>query len=233
MKISNNHALIQRNKKISQFVLFFSLALLILGVLWSLTSPTVTQTTFSYVILIPAYLLVQISIYMANRWGRSPRPDEIVVQSLKGLPDQYTLYNYNAGVPHLLVGPAGLWIIKPYHQSGEISFNEEKNRYDQRGGANFISKLFAQEGLTNIAKDTKTYLRQFNNHIQRNQIALDASPKIINIFYSEKAYVIARNAPEPTMHSSKLKEYIRSQAKQKNLSDVEIKKITKFLPEPQ
>lgn len=232
MKISNNHRLIQRNKKISQIVLYFSLALLILGLLWSLTSPDVTQTTFAYAILIPAYILVQVSIYMANKWGRSPRPDEIIAQSLKGLTDQFTLYNYNTGVPHLLVGPAGLWIIKPYHQSGEITFNTEKNKYEQRGGANFISKLFAQEGLTNIEHDSGIFTRQFESFKKNNQISITHQPSFVNIFYSAKAEVIARNAPEVTLHATKLKEFIRSQAKQKYLSDDEIRTIREQLPVP-
>lgn len=223
MNISNNTKLINRNKKISQAVLYMSLAILVLGLVWSLTSPTVPQTQFSYLVLIPAYLLVQVSIYMANRWGRSPRPDEIIAQSLKGLPDQYSLYNYNAGVPHLLVGPAGVWIIKAYHHSGEISFDADKGKYRQKGGPFIISKLFAQESLPDILHDSRLSKRQFNAFVEKNQLKLSVEPRVANIFYSEKADMMARNAPEPTMNSEKFKDFIRSQAKQNPMSNDVIK----------
>jgi hypothetical protein len=232
MKISNNNHLIQRNKKISQIVLYSALALLVIGLIWSFTGADMTQYTIAYLILIPAYILVQISIYLANKWGRSPRPDEIIGLSLKGLNDQYTLYNYNTGVPHLLVGPAGIWIIKPYHQYGTITFNPEKKRYEQKGGANFIAKLFGQEGLTNIEHESKIALRDFEIYIKKNNIAMNMDPKIVNVFYFEKADINAKNAPEITIHCEKLKEMIRGQAKINPLKDEAINQIRKQLPAP-
>jgi len=232
MKISNNYPLIQKNKKISQIVLYASLALLVIGLVWSFTGADITQYTLAYLILIPAYLLVQVSIYLANKWGRSPRPDEIIEQSLKGLNDQYTLYNYNAGVPHLLVGPAGIWIIKPYYQFGTISYNSDKDRYEQKGGANFIAKLFGQEGITDILRESKNALRDFEAFKQKTKISIDIKPKIVNIFYSEKAEVLAKNAPEATIHSNKLKDMVRSQAKTSPLKDEKINQIRQQLPDP-
>jgi hypothetical protein len=232
MKISNNNKLIKRNKRISQIVLYSALALLVIGLIWSFTGADMTQYTIAYLILIPAYILVQISIYLANKWGRSPRPDEIIGLSLKGLNDQYTLYNYNTGVPHLLVGPAGIWIIKPYHQYGTITFNPENKRYEQKGGANFIAKLFGQEGLTNIGHESKIVLRDFEIYKKNNNITINLEPKIVNVFYFEKAYINAKNAPEITIHSEKLKEMIRGQAKINPLKDEAINQIRKQLPAP-
>jgi len=232
MKISNNTKLINRNKKISQYVLFLSLAILVIGLIWSLTSSTVLSPQFSYLVLIPAYLLVQVSIFLANRWGRSPRPDEILINSLKGLPDQYTLYNYNAGVPHLLVGPAGLWIIKPYYHSGEITYDSAKGKFLQKGGPFFISKLFAQESLPDLIHESKQMKRVFTNFIQKGDIKIAQEPKIVNIFYSEKAEVLANSAPEPTMNAVKLKNFIRGQAKQNPMADLKVKEITDQLPSP-
>jgi FtsH-binding integral membrane protein len=85
MRISNNQKFIDRNKKISQIILYSALGLLVLGFVWSLKNTNVEQNLTAYYILIPAYLLVQVAISMANKWGRSPRPDEIIALSLKGL----------------------------------------------------------------------------------------------------------------------------------------------------
>ncbi len=230
MNVSSNSKLIERNKKISQIVLYSSLALLTLGFLWSFTNPNTSQATLSYFILIPAYILVQVSIYMANKWGRSPRPDEIIVNSLKGLNNQYYLFNYTTDVPHLLVGPAGIWIIKPYHHSGEISYNSDKKRYEQKGGPGFITKLFAQESLPNIERESKMYLADYQSYMQKNHLAIERSPQVVNLFFSEKAQINAKNAPELCIHADKFKEYLRQAAKKISLSDEEIKRILDQIP---
>ncbi len=232
MKVSNNYALIQKNKKLSQIVLYASLLLLVVGLIWSFSGADISQYATAYLILIPAYLLVQVSISLANKWGRSPRPDEIIEQSLKGLNDQYTLYNYNTGVPHLLVGPAGIWIIKPYYQSGTISYNSDKKRYEQKGGANFIAKLFGQEGLTDILRESKNALNNYDVYNNKMKINLDERPRIVNIFYSEKADILAKNAPEVTIPANKLKDMLRSQSKISPLKDEKINQLRRQLPEP-
>jgi hypothetical protein len=231
MRISNNNALIKRNKKISQIVLYSALGLLTLSFLWSLNNQNTNLST-SYLILIPSYILVQVAIHMANRWGRSPRPDEIVVSSMKGLNDQYSVYNYSTGVNHLLVSPAGLWIIKPYHQSGSITYNPEKERFEQKGGGNFIIKLFAQEGLPNIEHGAEKALRDYHKYLNDNNIKIDIEPKVVNLFYSDKAEVSANNAPILTLPAGKFKDFLRKTAKKKSISETDLKKITDQLPEP-
>ncbi len=231
MRISNNNQYIQRNKKISQVVLYSALGLLVLGFIWSLKNTDATKATISYLILIPAYILVQVAITMANRWGRSPRPDEIIVSSLKGLNNQYSLYNFSAGVQHLLVGPAGIWIIKPYYHSGQISYNPAKNRYEQKGGPGFISKMFAQESIPAIERESKNVLDEYYAYLKNKKIDIQAEPKIVNFYYSEKVDLHANNAPELNIQADKFKDYLRQAAKKAVLSDEQIKKITDQLPQ--
>lgn len=230
MNIVNNEKLINRNKKISQIILYAALGLLVVGIFWSISNPTSSQVTFSYIILIPAYILVQISIYMTNRWGRSPRPDEILEQSLKGLDDKYTLYNFSTGVPHMLVGPSGIQILKPFHHYGEIRYDTDKEKYVQEGGPNFIGKLFAQESLPNITRENKLLKTDLEKYFKKMSASPFDEPEIINVFYSEKADVNARSAPNLTLHADKLKDSIRKKAKQKNLDQKEIDKFRGMLP---
>jgi len=230
MKIIRNQTKIQRNKTISQGVLYLSMAILLIGFLWSITDPDSVQITLSYGLIAIAYILVQVSLYMANKWGRSPRPDEIVENSLKGLNDQFTLYNYTTPIPHLLVGPAGIWILMPYYHSGEIRFNPEKMRYEQRGGPNFLSKWFAQESLPNIMEESKTQKIKLYRYFQTLNLGEPHHVSVANIFYSEKAEVMGKNAPEVTVRNDKLKDIIRSKAKTLNLKDEFLDPIREILP---
>jgi hypothetical protein len=220
MKICINNKLINRNKKIAQLTLYFSLALLAVGFIWTIRNPEPSKATVGYLILVPSYLLVQVSIYLANRWGKSPRPDEIVTQALKGLDDKFTLYTYSTGVPNLLIGPIGILIINPYHHSGEISYDVEKKRYVQKGGPNFLSKYFSQEGLPNITKNSKSLKAKLLLYFSKNKIQNTEEPQIINIFSSENVVLNTKNAPEIALKSEKLKDYIRKTKKnRKNICE--------------
>lgn len=229
MKIYSNHKLIKRYKRISQIVLYSSLGLLVISLLWSINNPDFSDVSVSYLILIPAYMLIQLSTYLANRWGRSPRPDEIVAAQLKGLNNEYTLFNYEIGVPHLLLGPSGLHIIKPYYQQGKIIFNEEKERIEQKGGTHILAKLFAQESIPNILRDSKNEKKDLLAFLQKNSIETDLQPEVINIFYSEEADVHADDAPEITIHANKLKDIIRKMAKNKNFQKEDLQNLKEKL----
>jgi hypothetical protein len=232
MKIINNQKLIKKKKTISQVILYFSMAMLTLGFLWSLSDSNKSNMTYAYLILIPAYLLVQVSIFMANKWGRSPRPDEIVASALKGMNNQYALYNYMTDVPHLLVGPAGIFLIIPYYQSGVISFNPDKQRYEQKKGPNFFSRTFAQEGIPNIEKEDIDLVKVYRGYLQKNQIAIEANPQVVNLFYSDKVELRTDNAPVANLTPDKFKDFLRQSAKKGSLSDEAIKNITDQLPAP-
>ena len=233
MKLSINYKLIERNKKIAQITLFASLALLTIGFIWTLRNSEPAKSLIGYLILIPAYLLVQISIFMANRWGKSPRPDEIVVQALKGLDNRYTLYNFTTGVPHLLIGPIGIWIINPYHHKGKISYNLEKNRYLQKGGPNFIAKYFAQDGLPNITREVFSLKKDLTKYFDKNSIQIDEEPIIVNLFYSDDIILLTNNAPEINLKSDKIKVFIRKHVKKANIPPEKIEKLRSQLPKPQ
>jgi hypothetical protein len=143
MKIVSNPKKIQRYYKIGLYTSLGSLVFLFIAVGLTLTM-NVDLTIYSFIAMLLGLILSQVGVYFANRWGKSPRVDERITQSLKGLDDRFTLYHYAAPVPHLLTGPAGVWVLVPQYQAGTITF--EKNRYKQHG-VNLFSKLVGQEGL--------------------------------------------------------------------------------------
>lgn len=142
MKIVTNERLIRRNSRIAQISMVAGLLVLAGGMYISFRQPE--QFGLSMAALLVGFSLSQIGIYFSNRWGRRPRPDELLNQALKGLDNRHTIYHYIKPVSHLLVGPSGIWVLLPMHQRGTISYS--KGRYRQRGG-NLYLKIFAQEGL--------------------------------------------------------------------------------------
>ena len=131
MKIVSNNKLIRRNKKVGNYTTIGSLVILGLGLYLSFANPQDPNLfTYSLVCLLVGFLLSQVGIFFGNRWGRSPRPDELLNSSLKGLDDKYTLYHYITRVSHLLIGPAGIWVLFPYQQQGMITYNPQKMRWN-------------------------------------------------------------------------------------------------------
>jgi formate hydrogenlyase subunit 3/multisubunit Na+/H+ antiporter MnhD subunit len=86
MKVITNERLIKRNARIGQIATFGGLLVLIGGLVITYRNPA--YASLSWVALIGGFALSQIGMYFGNRWGRHPRPDELVDQGLKGLNDQ-------------------------------------------------------------------------------------------------------------------------------------------------
>lgn len=228
MKIITNPELIKRNRQIGQITTI--VALVVLGIGLYISFAVQSMVTYSFMALIVGFLLSQIGIYFTSRWGRSPRPDESLDAALKGLDDKYALYHYRTPVSHLLVGPAGIWILLPYSQKGTITYDDSKHRWKQKGGSTFL-KIFSQEGLGRPDLDAKSASDNLKNFFQKE--FTDANmPQIQTalVFVEPGTDVEAQDAPLPTLAADKLKDFIRRQAKQDPLQLEQIKLIQASLP---
>lgn len=81
MKVITNDRLIKRNARIGQIATFGGLIVLIGGLVITYRNPA--YASLSWVALIAGFALSQVGLYFGNRWGRHPRPDELVDQGLK------------------------------------------------------------------------------------------------------------------------------------------------------
>ncbi len=223
MKIVTNEKLIKRNSAIGKYSGFISLAILGGGLYISFQKPDLVWLSMTALIL--GFIISQTSMYYVNRWGRSPRPDEALNAALKGLDDRYTLYHYTTPTPHLLVGPAGVWVLLPYYHTGTIIYDQEKERWRRKGG-NLYLRFFAQDTIGRPSKDITFETEAVKKSLSKIP-AFEAPP--INaalIFTSESAKVEAENAPAPTMHALQLKKFIRKLAKSsESLSMVDVQTI--------
>ena len=230
MKISINDNLIRRNKLISQIMLYMAIGLIVLGLILSFTNINNANVFLSYLVLLPAYIFMQINVFMANKWGKNPRLDQIITNSLKGLDNSYNVYHYTTGVSHLLVGPAGIWIIKPYHQYGTISYDEQKKKYKQKGGGNFLSKFFALDAVPDIERETKIQLADLEKYMDKIGVKHYPKPIVANVFYKKEASLQTQNAPHLSLRIEKLKDVIRQNAKRNPVDSNSLDKIKEYLP---
>lgn len=232
MNIVTNISLIRRNARIAQITMFGGLAVLAAGMFLTFKQPE--QVSLSFAALMVGFILSQIGIYFQNRWGRSPRPDEQLNDSLKGLDSKYTLYHYTTPVPHLLVGPGGVWVLLPRQQRGQITYS--KNRYRQKGGGLLQSylKLFAQEGIGRPDLDIQSEKDTLRKFLEK-QLPEDVKIPDIQaalVFTNKSAEVDiheGENLPAETVVLGKLKDTIRKSVKVKQLSPERVKQIQDLL----
>lgn len=228
MKIVTNTKLIQRNKKIGSITTFVALGILAIGLFYSFSKPE--QITITFGALLLGFLLSQIGIYYTSRWGRSPRPDELLTSALKGLEDKYVLYHYKAGVPHLLIGPAGIWGLIPVNAGGTITFDINRMRFRQKGG-NFYFKLFGQESIGRPETEAQYIASDFAKFAKRNfpEIELPEIQTVL-VFTNKKVELEIDESPIPAVTLEKLKDFIRKRSKEKSAPINLIHQIQEALP---
>jgi len=228
MKIITNDRLIRRNSRLGQIASLAGLLILVGGMYVSFTQQELYG--LAWVALLLGFALSQLGLYYGNRWGRRPRPDEHLSLALKSMDDRNSLYHYLTPVPHLLVGPSGVWVLIPFHQIGKITYT--KGRYKQQGG-NFLQRylrLFAQEGLGRPDIDAPSEAQAIQRYFKKELPELEpVEVRPVLVFTSEKVELEVEDAPIPTVPLKKLKETIRKSAKETPLGPLTLKMIQDHL----
>jgi len=229
MEIIINESLIRRNARIGQITSIVGLLVLAGGMYISFARPELFN--ISLLALLLGFALSQIGIYFGNRFGRHPRPDESLDLALKGLDGRYTMYHYKTPASHLLVGPSGIWVLSPRSTRGLITYNESRRRFAQKGG-NLYLKIFAQESLGRPDMEINGEIEGITRFLKQRMPEKEL-PEVqaALVFTNEATEVDADNAPLPTMHIKKLKEFIRKTAKGESLSPASLNEINAALSE--
>jgi hypothetical protein len=229
MNIYRNEKVIKRNARIAQFATLGGLAVLAGGMFISFRYPE--QFAISLGALLLGFILSQVGIFYSNRWGRRPRPDELIDQSLKGLDKKYALYHYVTPVSHLLVGPSGIWILLPYYQRGTITF--AKGRWQQKGG-NLYLKIFAQEGLGRPDLEVSGETASLHDYLKKRLPEEEIPPvQAALVFTNPKVSIDIPEEEQPPAEAiaiKDLKELIRKSGKGKGLTMDKVKILQNALP---
>jgi hypothetical protein len=230
MKIIKNEKLINRNKQIGQWTSIG--ALVVLGVGMYVSFNRTDLFAYSVAALLVGFTLTQIGMYMGNRYGRSPRPDEKLDAGLKGLQNEFVIYHYIAPASHLLIGPAGIWVLLPYHQRGQATF--KKNRWHMSGGG-FLQgymRIFGQENIGRPEIEMDGEVNAVKKYLAK-QMSESEIPEInaMMVFTSDGVEInAAEETPIPAMKLKEMKEFFRKKAKEKSLSATQLAAVKAALP---
>ncbi len=208
MKLVRNEKHISRNKLIGRILTFTSLGILGLGLYFAFKKE-MTLILYSYVCLIVGFILTQIGLNFVNRYGRSPRYDEVFGTAFQKLRHDYTYYVYTTPLPMLLLGPCRLWMPIPVNATGEISFVDGKWVHKTR---NRIQKMMGQDSVGKPDREVAEASAALSKYLIEKGVPADLHPElkpIMVVYLKETQLGDVSKAPYPVVEMEDLKRYIR------------------------
>lgn len=206
MVILRDEARIARLRRMSKYLSFTGMAALLVGLVLVFTG---VENAFLYqlIALAVGWLLSQVGIYLAHRYLRSPRPDEVLDEALKGVARNGRLYHYMLPAPHVLLLPTGVVILVAKWQGGNISVDGDKWRQKGLG----LRKFFGQEQLGNPTKEAEIMVEAMANYIRKHAPEVEELPIATLIVFTSKGAreLDLKRSRIPAMHYTKVKGYLR------------------------
>ena len=228
MRIIDNDLLYTRNARLGFYANVLGTLLVVMAAYFLFAQE---QPSFGlyFGLLLGGIIFLQIGLYF-GRWAR--RPDQVLNQALKGLDNSYTIYHHQAGVSHLLIGPAGVWILIPKHTSGRIAYNKDEQSWRTSGG-NVFSRIYrwlTQERVGRPHIEAMFEAADLDRYLQKkwqDQQALHVQAVIA--FVNEEAEVEAGDSPVPATTLKNLRKAILSGEKAGELNKDRVQKLNAAL----
>jgi len=213
MKIVRNERYIEKRKVWSKYLsiagfIFLATGFVVLFIDQQSFNPLMLQTTA----LILGWLLSQAGLYFAHRFFRTPRPDEVLDRALRGTFRDATLYHYHLPAPHVLLTKSGPIVFNLKYQGGKISADGER----WRQGGSIFKRWFGQEGIGRPHQETEQLTAALASYINNEaRVILDLNIAAMIVFTGKNHDLLdVENASIPSMHYSKVKGYLNSNAGQ-------------------
>ncbi len=212
MKVIVNQNLVRRNQWWTKTTFYISMVILIFGIIFSFTARLVSYGNLIFVVIILAggYIMLRVNGILSARWGTSPRPDELLSSSLKGLPNEFTLFLFVKDLSYLLLGPNGAWIFELYNTTSRVIYSKASNKWRIKKQGNFIKRLFNSELFSDPNKDVRFFRSVWETvHSKILDHAEGIEPQFILVFTNPEVQLDTLESPFPTIKIDKLKEFIR------------------------
>lgn len=216
MKIHIDQKKIDRRAALGRVLIGAGLASFVIGLIISFVRPEQIPIVLGTALI--GLILSQGGNVIFSRWGRSPRMDEIIGDAFKGLDDSYALFHYAFGVNHFLVGPAGVHLISPRPEEGDITF--ENGEWWQELPKRGLLRRGGLRSLGDLEKPTARDRGKLEDALKQvvsrpEQVNLEA----ILLFVHDDAEVRVDDSPLPCVHYKKIKGWIRKQPRGGTLTE--------------
>ena len=154
------------------------------------------------------WIISQVGMYLSHRYVRSPRPDEVLDDTLKKVAKGGRLYHYALSAPHILLMPYGLIVINAKYQGGEIIVNSE-GKWIQHGVG--MRKYFGQEGIGKPDAEIEKMVQSVAAFLNENAPDVEEIPIAPMIVFTTKGVdqLDLKKAAVPAMHFKKVRGFLK------------------------
>jgi hypothetical protein len=219
MIVLRDEVRIARLKKVAKYASGIGFLILIAGLVLGFINPE--EYLWLQVLALPlGWLLSQVGLYLAHRYVREPRPDEVLDDALRKVARQGRMYHYLLPAPHVLLMPGGPIVFIAKFQAGDISVEGERWR---QKGVSFLRKFFSQESLGNPTRDAERDVKAIAGYINKHAPEIEEVPiGAIIVFTTKHAGELDLDDSDiPAMHVTKLRGYFKEHVHRPPLPDEE------------
>lgn len=207
MIVLRNEDRIHRLKQLSKYASIIGFLILVAGLILGFVNPE--EYLWLQVVALPlGWLLSQVGLYLAHRYLRDPRPDEVLDDALRKVARNGRMYHYLLPAPHVLLTRGGPIIFVAKFQSGNIRV--EGDRWQQKG-VSFLRKLFSQESLGNPTREAERDVKALASYINKHAPEIEEVPIGALIVFTTKhaGDLDLDDSDIPAMHVTKLRGYFK------------------------
>jgi hypothetical protein len=220
MRVTTNTKLIKRRAKFGTYASLGGIAVLAGGMIASFQPRYVW---LSLVALIAGFLLAQYGNYNLRRYGRSPRPDQVIEESMKGFDDRYHLYAWSLPVPFVLLTPQGLYSFITRDQTGKIQVNGSK--WHSAFSLSRALMMFSQEGMGNPSQEAQSNAGKLADWVKAKlpDTPVNVQPAII--FLDPRAELDVTDPDVPVLDTKAVKKWLRGGGRGENLKQADYRAL--------
>ena len=203
-----NSSRMNRNKMIAHTGSIGGLMLLLVGVLLSLF--VASLASLAGILMIVGLFASLIGIYVANRWVKKPRPEEVLDREFKGFTDAYRIYHYpSLPYNHVLLSPGGVTVIEVINLEGAFTYKEGK--WSERINMGRALRYIVEEHLGDPIRDARDCAENLSSHLREatgQKIPVDC----MVVFIHPRAILEVQKPPIPVVTQKKLRTSINTKA---------------------
>ena len=162
----------------------------------------------SYAFMLVGLIGAAFGSYMANRYVREPRADQVFEEALEALDKRYKMYGYYPPSHYLIASHYGLTILEPRGQDGEVSY--ENGRWHHKGGWRKVLQLFGEPSLGKPDQDVQREVEWVKEWIDEVLPEDDVLVTGVVVFTGSNVTLHASKAPVPAVKAEDLARHLKA-----------------------
>ena len=220
-----NQPFLQKRAKYARWGSYIGIGALLVGLFITNRSPLV-----AYAFLLVGLVGATFGSYMANRYVREPRPDQVLGNALGGLDKRYAMYHYYLPSQHVIASHYGLTVVVPRAQAGALSYDQ--GRWHHKAGFRKVLQLFGEPNLGKPDQDLTQEMLWVKEWIDEAMPQANVPVNGVILFTNPKAELQVKQAPVPAMLADDLVDYMKQGLKgQPTLSTATQTELRRILDE--